>query len=45
MIFATAMYRKDDWKTVGGYNANMIHGNEDHDFWLSLMEINREVYK
>ena len=44
MIFATAMYRKDDWKTVGGYNANMIHGNEDHDFWLSLMEINREVY-
>ena len=35
MIFSTAMYRRADWETVGGYNENMIHGNEDYDFWLS----------
>lgn len=45
MIFATAMYRKKDWKSVGGYNENMIHGNEDYDFWLSLIEKGFGVYK
>jgi len=45
MIFATAMYRKTDWQNVGGYNKNMIHGNEDYDFWLSILELNREVYQ
>ncbi|MCK5677308.1 MAG: glycosyltransferase family 2 protein, partial [Flavobacteriaceae bacterium] len=45
MIFATAMYRKSDWKTVGGYNGNMIYGYEDYDFWLSLLELGRNVYQ
>ena len=45
MIFATAMYRKRDWIKVGGYNPNMIHGNEDYDFWLSLIEKGCEVYQ
>ena len=45
MIFATAMYRYDDWKEVGGYNENMRQGNEDYDFWLSLIERGCEVYQ
>ena len=45
MIFATAMYRKDDWKTVGGYNAQMLLGNEDYNFWLSLLELEKTVYQ
>ena len=45
MIFATAMYRKKDWEVVGGYNVNMCIGNEDYDFWLSLLELGREVHR
>lgn len=45
MIFATALYRKSDWERVGGYNENMRQGNEDYDFWLSLIELGVGVYK
>lgn len=45
MIFATGMYRKKDWEEVGGYRENMRQGNEDYDFWLSLLELGREVYQ
>jgi len=45
MIFATALYRKKDWEHIGGYNENMYHGNEDYDFWLSLIELGKEVYQ
>jgi len=44
-IFASGMFRKDDWKKVGGYNENMVHGWEDHDFWLSLIALKREVIR
>ena len=44
MIFATAMYRKTHWEKVNGYNKNMIHGYEDYDFWLSLLELDIKVY-
>lgn len=36
MVFATALYRKSDWKRYGGYNKNMRHGLEDWDFWLNF---------
>lgn len=45
MIFATAMFRKNDWIAVNGYNKNMCYGHEDYDFWLSLIELGKEVYK
>jgi len=43
IVFATALFRKKDWVTVGGFNEGLIHGMEDYDFWLSLLEINRKV--
>ncbi|MGC8715135.1 MAG: glycosyltransferase family 2 protein [Leptodesmis sp.] len=43
MIVNTSLYRKADWEKVGGYNENMIWGWEDYDFWLSLIELGREV--
>ncbi|MGI0489605.1 glycosyltransferase family 2 protein [Pantanalinema rosaneae CENA516] len=43
MIFNFGFYRKADWETVGGYNLNMLYGWEDYDFWLSLIELGREV--
>lgn len=43
MIFNTSFYRRADWQQVGGYNPNMVVGWEDYDFWLSLIELGREV--
>lgn len=43
IIFVTAMFRKKDWETVGGFNLNMQNGMEDYDFWLSLLEHDRMV--
>lgn len=44
-IFAAALFKRTDWQTVGGYNANMIYGWEDHDFWLSLIELKRTIVR
>ena len=44
-IFCSALYRKADWAAVGGYNPNCIHGLEDYDFWLSILELGRSVHK
>lgn len=42
-IVANACFRKSDWKKTGGYSSDMIHGYEDFDFWLSILELGREV--
>ncbi len=44
-IYPAALFRKADWKTVGGYNEKMIHGWEDWDFWISLSGLNKQVVK
>ncbi len=43
MIFCSALFRRSDWEKVSGYNPNMVYGWEDYDFWLSLIELGREV--
>ncbi|MDX2243534.1 MAG: glycosyltransferase family A protein [Leptolyngbyaceae cyanobacterium bins.302] len=43
MIFNTSLYRKTDWEQAGGYNKNMVWGWEDYDFWLSILQLGREV--
>ena len=43
MIFCSALFRRSDWEAVNGYNPNMVYGWEDYDFWLSLIELGREV--
>ena len=45
MIFCSGFFRKSDWQQVNGYNPNMIDGWEDYDFWLSIIELGREVYQ
>lgn len=45
MIFASAFFRREDWQKVGGYKTNMKSGWEDWDFWLSIIELGRQVYK
>lgn len=45
LIFASAMFRKADWQEVGGYKPSMKYGWEDWEFWLSLLELGRQVYR
>lgn len=43
MIFPTAMFRKKDWETLGGYDESLRIGLEDYAFWLRLIALGREV--
>ena len=45
LIPHAGFFRKEDWVASGGYNTNMKLGWEDYDFWLSIIELGREVYK
>lgn len=44
-IFVTAMFRRADWETVGGFCEELKAGMEDYDFWLSLLGLGREVHQ
>jgi glycosyltransferase involved in cell wall biosynthesis len=39
----SCVFRRADWAAVGGYKTNLRHGGEDWDFWISLIELGREV--
>lgn len=45
VVFITALFYKEDWEKVGGFNLNMKQGMEDYDFWLSILELGREIYQ
>ena len=45
VIFVTAVFRKEDWETVGGFCEDFRAGMEDYDFWLSLLGLGRQVYQ
>ncbi len=40
---SSCVFRRADWAAVGGYKQNLRHGGEDWDFWISLIELGREV--
>ncbi|MBM9577275.1 glycosyltransferase [Leptospira sp. 201903070] len=45
-IFVSAVFRKSDWKKVGGFSKNTMESEwEDFDFWLKLIERGLKVYK
>jgi glycosyltransferase involved in cell wall biosynthesis len=43
IIFCSAVFKKEDWLLVGGYDVKMIYGWEDYDFWLGILSLGREV--
>ena len=45
IVFITALFYKEDWEKVGGFNLNMKKGMEDYDFWIGILEIGREIYQ
>lgn len=44
-IYPAALFRRADWKKVGGYCEKMIYGWEDWEFWISLSELHKQVAK
>ena len=45
IVFITALFYREDWVKVGGFNTNMKQGMEDYDFFIGLLEIGREIYQ
>lgn len=43
MIFCSAIFKKEDWKLIGGYDVKMIHGLEDWEFWIALLKDGGQV--
>ena len=44
-ICSCAMYRRKDYDKTAGYNPNMVYGDEDWDFWLSLLNKDSIVHR
>jgi len=44
-IFCSAFFRREDYDATCGYDPKMIHGLEDWDFWLSLLELGKKAYR
>jgi hypothetical protein len=44
-IFNCALFRRDDWKAVGGYSASLNRAYEDHDLWLGILALGRSVHR
>jgi glycosyltransferase involved in cell wall biosynthesis len=45
MIFCSAIFRKNEWIEVGGYDVSMIYGFEDWEFWISILKNGGNVCK
>ena len=45
MIQCTAMFRKENWELIGGYDEKMKSGLEDWEFWIRLLDKNSKVIK
>jgi len=43
MIYCTAMFKKRDWENAEGYDANMIYGYEDWEFWVNILNSTSKV--
>jgi len=43
VIFVTALFRKADWRTIGGFDERLRHGVEDYDFWVKMVASGKSV--
>lgn len=43
IVFVSAMFRRSDWEDIGGFCTDLHDGMEDYDFWLSILERDREI--
>ncbi|WMI69840.1 glycosyltransferase family A protein [Mangrovimonas sp. YM274] len=45
MVYCSAMFHKEDWKKVGGYDETMLKGLEDWEFWIHILNKEDKVVK
>lgn len=45
VIFSAALFRREDWEKVGGYDEKMYSGWEDWDYWLRLLKMGVQVVR
>ena len=45
VIFCSALYKKQDWERVGGYDVKMSKGIEDWEFWIALLKDRGKIKK
>jgi glycosyltransferase involved in cell wall biosynthesis len=45
LIFCSAVFLKQDWESVKGYDVNMKYGWEDWDFWIAVLKNGGQVFK
>ncbi|MRX67906.1 Glycosyltransferase involved in cell wall bisynthesis [Flavobacterium resistens] len=38
LIFCSAFFKKEDWKSVNGYDLAMQNGWEDWEFWIAILK-------
>lgn len=43
VIFVTALFRKADWRAIGGFDERLRHGVEDYDFWVKMVASGKTV--
>lgn len=43
MIFVSALFKKSDWETCGGFSEDMTYGREDWEFWIKMLKNGGEV--
>ena len=45
MVYCTGLFRKEDWKRIGGYDESLKEGLEDWEFWINLLKDGGKVTK
>lgn len=45
IVFVSALFYREDWERVGGFDVSMELGMEDYSFWLSILELGKEIYQ
>lgn len=40
----SSLFKKKDWKEIGGFRENMEEGREDYDFWLGLIQNGSDLF-
>lgn len=43
IIMSAALYEREDWVLVGGYDTKLIYGWEDWEFWINLLSTTSKV--